>query len=90
MQSFNEIDSSVYLYPSEWTLNVLETVELELGLSENNKSSEYSCPVHLKKDPINEFRYFAYHNTGLHAVTMDFVKHLQNFVESNLKFVKLT
>lgn len=34
---------------------------------------------------INESRYFAYHNTGLHAVSVEFIPQLQRFVESDGK-----
>lgn len=37
------------------------------------------------RDLINDARYFAYHNTGLHAVTVNFVLELQRFTESDGK-----
>lgn len=81
-RSFSELDSSLVIYPSEWYLQVLETVELELGLTGVDESKTYTCPIHLKRDPLNESRYFAYHNAGLHAITLDFTRQLMQFVES--------
>lgn len=64
-----------------WTLHVLETVELELGLSVERSPEErsYVCPVSLARDPNHEQRYFAYHNAGLHAVTVKFAAALNDF-----------
>ncbi|EAT41920.1 AAEL006488-PA, partial [Aedes aegypti] len=81
-RSFSELDSSLVIYPSEWYLQVLETVELELGLTGVDETKSYSCPIHLKRDPLNESRYFAYHNAGLHAITLDFTRQLMQFVEN--------
>ncbi|XP_058130723.1 nuclear pore complex protein Nup88 [Anopheles ziemanni] len=85
-QSYELGDSNLSIYPCEWYLHVLETVELELGLptvEETRGVAEkgYSCPLHLKRDPLNESRYFVYHNAGLHAVTLDFTHQLYEFVE---------
>uniref|UniRef100_A0A182YHS5 Nucleoporin Nup88 n=1 Tax=Anopheles stephensi TaxID=30069 RepID=A0A182YHS5_ANOST len=77
-------DSNLTMHPCEWYLHVLETVELELGLpsvEETKEAKGYSCPLHLKRDPLNEARYFAYHNAGLHAVTLDFTRPLHEFVQ---------
>ncbi|XP_050068788.1 nuclear pore complex protein Nup88 [Anopheles maculipalpis] len=77
-------DSNLTMHPCEWYLHVLETVELELGLpsvEETKEAKSYSCPLHLKRDPLNEARYFAYHNAGLHAVTLDFTRPLHEFVQ---------
>uniref|UniRef100_A0A8D8L7M5 Nuclear pore complex protein Nup88 n=2 Tax=Culex pipiens TaxID=7175 RepID=A0A8D8L7M5_CULPI len=82
-RSLTELDSSLVLYPCEWYLQVLETVELELGLAGVDEARTYSCPIHLKRDLLNESRYFAYHNAGLHAVTMDFTRQLVQFVEND-------
>ncbi|XP_055372095.1 nuclear pore complex protein Nup88 [Condylostylus longicornis] len=81
-ESFSEIDSSLYIHPSEWTINVLETVTLELGLKEEDQEQKNLYPIHLKRDTINELRYFAYHNTGLHAVILNFIRELERFVEA--------
>lgn len=84
-ESFNEVDASLIIHPSEYTVHVLETVLLELGLPKDDpKSKTYNCPIHLKRDYINEMRYFAYHNAGLHAITINFISELQRFVESDV------
>lgn len=83
--SFNDLDGDLIVEPSEWTLHVTETVELELGLSagsSNGAGGKYSCPIHLKRDLINEMRYFAYHNAGLHIVSVNFISELQRFLDS--------
>ncbi|XP_055543607.1 nuclear pore complex protein Nup88 [Wyeomyia smithii] len=82
-RSFNELDSSLVIYPSEWYLQVLETVELELGLIGVDEAKSFSCPIYLKRDLLNESRYFAYHNAGLHAITLDFTRQLNQFVEAD-------
>ncbi|XP_055844635.1 nuclear pore complex protein Nup88 [Episyrphus balteatus] len=84
--SFNEVDSSLIIHPSEWTLEVLETIELELGIADtrNETSNSYSCPIHLKRDPVNEMRYFAYHNAGLHVVTVNFIAELERYLDTDV------
>ncbi|XP_058825698.1 nuclear pore complex protein Nup88 [Topomyia yanbarensis] len=82
-RSFTELDSSLVIYPSEWYLQVLETVELELGLTGVDEAKTYSCPIYLKRDLLNESRYFAYHNAGLHAITLDFTRQLRQFAEND-------
>ncbi|XP_062122391.1 nuclear pore complex protein Nup88 [Drosophila sulfurigaster albostrigata] len=81
----NEVDDGLLIEPSEWTLHVTETVELELGLSSsaaNGTGDIYNCPIYLKRDLINEMRYFAYHNAGLHIITVNFIAELQRFLDS--------
>ncbi|XP_050100888.1 nuclear pore complex protein Nup88 [Anopheles aquasalis] len=79
--------TNVTLYPCEWYLHVLETVELELGLPGVQEAKEatktYTCPLHLKRDPLNDARYFVYHNAGLHAITLDFTRQLHEFVQGD-------
>lgn len=65
---------------NDWDLYVLESIELELGLLEDKTKDSSAAPVILKKDPVNEQRYFCYHQTGLHAVTLSFVQQLQLYV----------
>lgn len=73
----------------EWELFVLETVELELGLTADTKKT-YTCPIHLKRDIINDQRYFCYHNAGLHAISIGFAQQLQEYVdESDLNLPNL-
>ncbi|XP_037808228.1 nuclear pore complex protein Nup88 [Lucilia sericata] len=82
--SFNEVDENLIIHPSEWTVHVLETVELELGLPKEELHQPYYCPIHLKRDFINELRYFAYHNTGLHVITVNFIAELQRYLENEV------
>lgn len=35
--------------PPEWDLFVVETVELELGLTEKTDSKAFNCPLFLRK-----------------------------------------
>lgn len=80
-KSFNDIDTSLQIDPSESILNVMEVVELELGIQDSKVQN--NCPIYLKRDLINECRYYAYHNTGLHAITVNFIKELQQYVDFN-------
>lgn len=48
-EAFNDIDTSLTIYPCQYSVQVLETVELELGISGKNIQSTSSCPVHLKR-----------------------------------------
>uniref|UniRef100_A0A1B0CE61 Putative nuclear pore complex nup88/rnup84 component n=1 Tax=Lutzomyia longipalpis TaxID=7200 RepID=A0A1B0CE61_LUTLO len=81
-ESFDKIDSSLYITPAEWQLHVLETVELELGLPQNAQSKSHICPIYLRRDLTSESRYFAYHNTGVHAIFLEFIKQLHDFAET--------
>lgn len=48
----------------------------------SNKTSN-DCPIFLKADINNESRYFAYHDTGLHAISIEFIPELDRFFNSN-------
>lgn len=63
---------------NDWDLLALESIELELGLSEDN-IKDTSTHMVLKRDFVNEQRYFCYHQTGLHGITVDFVRQLQTY-----------
>ncbi|XP_059620994.1 nuclear pore complex protein Nup88 [Phlebotomus argentipes] len=80
--AFDLVDLSIALSPSEWRLQVLETVELELGLPQNAESKSHFCPIQLRRDLATESRYFAYHNTGVHAIFLEFLKQLHDFAEA--------
>lgn len=45
----NDIDASLIVYPNQYSVQVLETVKLELGISGKNVQSTSSCPIHLKR-----------------------------------------
>ncbi|XP_017037925.1 nuclear pore complex protein Nup88 [Drosophila kikkawai] len=94
--SFNEVDDFVLIEPAEYVIHVLETVELELGLKATSTTgaaagagSAYNCPIHLKRDLINELRYFAYHNAGLHVVSVSFISELQRYLDSEIEHDRL-
>lgn len=76
--SFNETKTVV---PNEWKLHVMENIELELGLQSDDTKDSTNCPIYLKRDPVNEQRYFCYHDTGLHGITVGFIQKLQKYVE---------
>lgn len=68
---------------TQWSIYVMETIELELGLNlDAARERSYVCPVLMKPDPTNECRYFAYHNAGLHAITIKFLSALATFIDS--------
>lgn len=73
-------DETKTLLRNDWDLYALETIELELGLSEDKAGFSSTTPVILKRDPINEYRYFCYHDTGLHGVSIGFVQQLRSYV----------
>lgn len=77
--SFND---TKIIIPNDWNLYVLENIELELGLQNDEKADSSVCPIYLKRDPINEQRYFCYHDTGLHGITLGFTQKLQKYVEN--------
>lgn len=83
----NDLDNSIQIYPSEWDVNILEIVEIELGLSEKQEKENNinKCPIHLKGDLIKDYRYYAYHNMGLHSIFVNFIKEMQNYVDSEGK-----
>lgn len=83
VEQFDE--SGIRMEPNEFIIKVVEVVELELGLI-NQKSPDIDyCPIHLKADINNDSRYFAYHNAGLHAVSVEFMPELQRFFDGNGK-----
>jgi nuclear pore complex protein Nup88 len=79
----SSFDETKTILKNDWELYVLETIELELGLSEDKTKDSSATPISLKRDPINEQRYFCYHDTGLHGVTIGFVQQLQSYVNDD-------
>lgn len=47
---------------------------------------EVSFYFYLIRDFINEFRYFAYHDTGLHVITINFIAELQRFLANESRY----
>lgn len=60
---------------------MLEVVELELGLTNQKDKESLESPIFLKADINNYCRYFAYHNTGLHAISVQFVQELERYFD---------
>lgn len=79
----SSFDEKKTLLGNDWDLYVLESIELELGLSEDNSKDSSAAPVILKRDPINEQRYFCHHDTGLHGIIIGFVQQLQAYVNDD-------
>lgn len=65
----------------EYEVNVLEVVELELGLAEKGTKDSDNFAICLRADINNDCRYFAYHNAGLHAVSLEFISELDRYFE---------
>lgn len=82
-RSFNELDTTLKIEPAEWDLFMLERVELDLGLPATNDAPFDYSSIFLKADINNESRYFAYHNAGLHAVSIKFIKELEVYFADN-------
>lgn len=82
-ENFDEI--GLKYEPCEWVVNVVEVVELDFGLKVNEPKDEENNQVLLKTDINNDSRYFAYHNAGVHAISIEFLPALQRFFEENGK-----
>lgn len=67
----------------DYDLFVLESIELELGLKEDDQKETSATPVLLKRDPVNEQRYFCYHETGLHGINIGFLPQLQTYIDND-------
>lgn len=80
--SFNDTTT---ILKNDWEMYVLETIELELGLTESVVVESSTAPIILKRDPVNEQRYFCYHDTGLHGVTIGFIQQLQSYVNDEIE-----
>lgn len=82
--SFEE--TGIKIEPCEWIVNVVEVVELEIGLKTHDVQDDEHNLISLKADPNNDSRYFAYHNAGLHAISIEFLPALQLYFEENGNF----
>lgn len=80
----SSFDETKTIIQNEFDLYVLETIALELGLPEDKNTPEtHSNPIYLKRDLVNEQRYFCYHDTGLHGITIGFVPQLQGYINDD-------
>lgn len=67
-------------YQNEYSLHIIETIELELGLNvEDNGEYDSSNTIHLKRDAAVSSRYWCLHNTGVHSVTIPLMELLDEF-----------
>lgn len=69
--------------PCEWIVNVVEVVELEIGLKSHDNKNDDNNQIFLKADINNDSRYFAYHTAGLHAISIEFLPAMQRYFEEN-------
>lgn len=74
-------DETKTLLRNEYDLFVIESIELELGLKENDDKETSAAPVLLKRDPVNEQRYYCHHETGLHGINIGFINQLQSYID---------
>lgn len=67
----------------EYSLHIIETIELELGLniSDNGEYDNLNI-IQLKKDAAVSSRYWCLHNTGVHSVTIPLTELLDEFSKS--------
>lgn len=79
----DSLDETRTILRNDWDLYVLETIQLELGLPEDRTVDVTSSPLLLKRDVVNEQRYFCYHDTGLHGITVGFIQQLQGYVQDD-------
>lgn len=78
-------DATLNFEPCEWIVNVVEMVELEIGLKASQTHDDANNLMLLKADPNNSSRYFAYHNAGLHAVSIEFMPALERYFDESGK-----
>ncbi|XP_050434553.1 nuclear pore complex protein Nup88 [Adelges cooleyi] len=69
----------------EYSLHIIETIELELGLDVTANDDEYdsSTVLQLKKDTSVSSRYWCLHNTGVHSVTVPLDELLDEFSKTD-------
>ncbi|KAK7087821.1 nucleoporin 88-like [Littorina saxatilis] len=83
-------DLPKYRHPGEPLLYVVESVELELSLTDGNldpvaselSQDHFTCPIKLIKDPVSTDRYHCCHSAGVHSVALPWVHALHNFLSN--------
>ena len=63
-------------------LHVIESVELELGLSLDEgllEDASFNCPLHLQNHPTSNDRYLVSHEAGIHILFLPIVAQLNKF-----------
>lgn len=64
----------------EYSLHIIETVELELGFNVlDNSDYDNSNNMQLRKDSAVSSRYWCLHSTGVHSVTIPLTELLDEF-----------
>ncbi|XP_060878477.1 nuclear pore complex protein Nup88 [Metopolophium dirhodum] len=83
-QAKNEDEYEPSEYQHEYSLHIIETIELELGLNiEDNGEYDSSNTIQLKRDAAVTSRYWCLHNTGVHSVTVPLSELLDEFSKTN-------
>lgn len=83
----NKISETAEIYEQK-SLFVFESVELELSLASHSHANnnvdpsdedEYTCPIHLERDPTSDDRYHCIHAAGVHTVVLPWLAHYEQF-----------
>lgn len=61
---------------------MFESVELELGLTLSQMTSDYCCPIFLHKNSGYICNYFATHDAGIHSIVINAIEEIHKFVSS--------
>ncbi|XP_076453117.1 nucleoporin 88-like [Babylonia areolata] len=81
-----------FYHPSQPLLYVVESVELELSLTDGNldpvtsttlSEDHFTCPIKIIKDPVSMDRYHCCHSAGVHSVALPWVHTLRNFLSND-------
>ncbi|KAJ8312006.1 hypothetical protein KUTeg_009379 [Tegillarca granosa] len=76
---------TVYESPSEISLYVYESIELELSLTTHSINTDqpieddFTCPIKLYKDPLCLERYHCSHAAGVHTVVLPWIQQFSQF-----------
>ncbi|KAK3082723.1 hypothetical protein FSP39_003496 [Pinctada imbricata] len=90
--SWNSLTENTSLYesPTEVSLYVYESVELELSLTTNKVQTDepieddFTCPIKLIKDPMYPDRYHCTHGAGVHTVVLPWLQNCQKFCSEDV------
>ncbi|KAL8573357.1 hypothetical protein ACOMHN_032819 [Nucella lapillus] len=81
-----------FCYPVQPMLYVMESVELELSLTDGSldpltssilANDPFTCPIKIIKDPVSVDRYHCCHSAGVHSVALPWVHSLQHFLSDD-------
>ncbi|KAK7505991.1 hypothetical protein BaRGS_00002713 [Batillaria attramentaria] len=82
-----------YQHPVQPMLYVLESVELELSLTDASgldsvshdlSQDPFTCPIKLMKDPCSTDRYHCCHSAGVHSIALPWVHNLHQFFSDDV------